>query len=113
MAFTQSDLDNVTALNSDPAWYSGGNKGTVYFTYTGALLSIAFAGSLFIAEIIFTTAFRESAVKSQALGTNILGAVAGGLAQNLSFIFGIKALLLIAAVCYAVAALCRVETKAS
>jgi hypothetical protein len=38
----------------------------------------------------------------------MLGAVAGGLAQNLSFVFGMKALLLIALVLYAGAALLQV-----
>jgi len=35
----------------------------------------------------------------------MLGAVAGGLAQNLSFVIGMKALLLIAAIAYGCAAL--------
>jgi hypothetical protein len=43
--------------------------------------------------------------KSSAFGANIVGAVAGGLAQNISFILGMKALLLTAAFFYALAAL--------
>jgi hypothetical protein len=43
----------------------------------------------------------------------MLGAVAGGLAQNLSFIMGMKALLLIAAVIYGTAALLENEWAVS
>jgi spermidine synthase len=67
----------------------------------GLLLSGAYACSLFFAGVIFTETFRWSAQKSNAFGANIVGAVAGGLAQNLSFIIGMKALLLLAAVFYA------------
>jgi hypothetical protein len=66
----------------------------------GVLLSTAYSVPLFFAGIIFTENFRRARGASECLGANILGAVAGGLAQNLSFIFGLKALLLIAAVSY-------------
>jgi spermidine synthase len=70
----------------------------------GILLSIAYLFPVFFAGIIFTEAFRRCARKSSAFGANIVGAVAGGLAQNASFIFGMKALLLLAALFYAAAA---------
>jgi spermidine synthase len=66
----------------------------------GVLLGAAYSVPLFFAGIIFTENFRRARGASECLGANILGAVAGGLAQNLSFIFGLKALLLIAAVSY-------------
>ncbi len=67
----------------------------------GILLSAAYSVPVFFAGIIFTEAFRRCAGKSSAFGANIVGAVVGGLAQNLSFVIGMKALLLVAAVCYA------------
>jgi spermidine synthase len=68
-----------------------------------ALLASAFCVPVFAAGVIFTDTFRGSEDKSRALGSNIVGAVAGGLAQNASFLVGLKALLLLAAVFYAAA----------
>jgi spermidine synthase len=70
----------------------------------GTLLGTAYSLPLFFAGIIFTESFRRSRGDSGCFGANILGAVAGGLAQNLSFVIGINALLLTAVVFYAGAA---------
>lgn len=70
----------------------------------GTLLAGAYCIPLFFAGVIFAETFRKCENKSNAFGSNIIGAVAGGLAQNSSFIFGLKALLLLAAVFYALAA---------
>jgi len=70
----------------------------------GILLGCAFSVPLFFAGIIFTESFRRAKGSGNFLGSNILGAVAGGIAQNCSFIFGMKALVLVAALFYAVAA---------
>jgi len=69
----------------------------------GFLLSAAYGVSVFLAGVIFTEVYARTARKSDAFGANILGAVAG-LTQNASFILGMKALLLIAAVFYGIAA---------
>jgi hypothetical protein len=69
----------------------------------GIVLSIAYAVPVFCAGIIFATIFRSVASKSDALGANVFGAVVGGLMQNLSFIFGLKALLLVAGLVYGAA----------
>ncbi|HTT32142.1 MAG TPA: methyltransferase domain-containing protein [Methylomirabilota bacterium] len=70
----------------------------------GMLLAAAYCVPLFFAGLIFAETFRKCENKSSAFGSNILGAVAGGLAQNLSFVIGLKALLPLAAVFYALAA---------
>lgn len=72
----------------------------------GSLLSLAYAVPVFFAGVIFTESFRAAERKSGAFGANIVGAVAGGLAQNLSFILGLKMLLVVAALFYAAAAVC-------
>jgi len=72
----------------------------------GVLLSLAYAVPVFFAGVIFTASFQAAAQKSSAFAANIVGAVAGGLAQNLSFITGMKMLLVVAAVFYASAATC-------
>jgi len=79
----------------------------------GVLLSVAYAIPVLFAGIIFTESFRRHAEKSSAFGANIVGAVAGGLAQNLSFIFGMKVLLIFAAIFYIVSAICVRFAKAS
>lgn len=70
----------------------------------GILLTVAYCFPVFFAGIIFTDSFRSSPDKSKAFGTNIAGSVAGGLAQNVSFVIGLKALLLLAAIFYFAAA---------
>ncbi len=71
----------------------------------GVLICVAYCAPFFFAGVIFTESFRNFGGKSSAFGANMLGAVAGGLTQNLSFIFGMKMLLLIAAALYLSAAL--------
>jgi hypothetical protein len=73
--------------------------------FIGTVLCIACCIPIFFAGIIFTENFSRVSGSSGAFGANMLGAVAGGLAQNLSFLFGMRELLLIAVLFYAVAAL--------
>lgn len=77
----------------------------------GILLCVAFCVPVFFAGIIFTESFRRSGGRSEIFGANMLGAVAGGLTQNLSFVLGMKALLVIAAVIYGGAALLYLMKK--
>jgi spermidine synthase len=69
-------------------------------TAIGVLLSFGYCIPVFFAGVIFAERFRSCIQRSDAFGANIMGAVAGGLAQNLSFIFGMKALLLVAGAFY-------------
>jgi hypothetical protein len=71
----------------------------------GIMLAGAYCIPLFFAGVIFAETFRRCDDKASVFGSNIIGAVAGGLAQNLSFVVGLKALLLLAAIFYAFAAL--------
>jgi SAM-dependent methyltransferase len=73
----------------------------------GLVLSAAYSISLFFAGVIFTETFRREERKSSAFGANIVGAVAGGLSQNISFLTGMKSLLLLAALFYGLAGLCQ------
>jgi spermidine synthase len=77
----------------------------------GTLLAFAFGFPVFFAGIIFTESFRRCQDKSSSFGCNIVGAIAGGLAQNVSFVIGLKALLLLAAMFYLLAAFCGQEKK--
>jgi SAM-dependent methyltransferase len=70
----------------------------------GTLMALVFAVPVFFAGLLFAAEFRDTRSPSAALGANMIGAVVGGLLENLSFIFGMKALLLVAMVVYACAA---------
>jgi hypothetical protein len=47
--------------------------------------------------VVFTRSFAVAQEKSSALGANLIGALVGALLQSVTFITGIKALLLIVA----------------
>jgi spermidine synthase len=71
----------------------------------GMITSISFAIPVFFAGLLFSREFATSRVPSADLGANILGAVAGGLLENLSLAIGMHALLIVAIVLYGLAGL--------
>ncbi len=71
----------------------------------GSFAAIIFAIPVFFAGLLFASEFRSADAPAAALGANMLGAVVGGLLENLSLIIGMKALLLVAALLYSLAAL--------
>jgi hypothetical protein len=60
---------------------------------------------VFFAGIVFVRAFAEAGFKGEALGSNLLGAAAGGFLESLSYWIGLKALLIVAAILYSLALL--------
>jgi len=64
------------------------------------LASLVLNLPLYFGGIIFTDMFAKSRDKANAFGSNFLGAVFGGLAEMLSFLFGIHALLYIVIILY-------------
>lgn len=71
---------------------------------SGLLAAALFSIPVFFAGLLFATEFRDSRSPSADLGANMLGAVLGGLLENVSLIFGMNALLVVAAILYAGAA---------
>lgn len=57
---------------------------------------------VFFAGIVFVRTFAEAGFKGEALGSNLLGAAAGGFLESLSYWTGLKALLIVAAILYLV-----------
>ena len=57
----------------------------------------------FFAGIVFVKRFAASGFSSDAIGSNLLGSLAGGILESLSLWSGLKSLLLVAAVLYAAA----------
>ena len=70
----------------------------------GSFAALVFAIPVFFAGLLFASEFRSADSPAAALGANMLGAVVGGLLENLSLIIGMKALLLVAAILYSLAA---------
>ncbi|MFM8273572.1 MAG: spermidine synthase [Gemmata sp.] len=60
--------------------------------------------------IVFVRSFAVAERKDAALGANLIGSLVGGLLQSVTFVTGIKALLLIVAVLYLAAVLTRPRT---
>lgn len=61
--------------------------------------------------IVFIRSFARTGARDAALGANLLGSLAGGLLQSLTFITGIRALLLVVAGLYLVAIAARSEDQ--
>jgi hypothetical protein len=91
-----------------------------YFLPTGALLAAAVparlalsalfvGGPIFFAAMCFASLFGERESAGAAFGWNLLGAVAGGLAEFLSMSLGLRAILLVALLAYLAAAFVRVR----
>jgi spermidine synthase len=55
---------------------------------------------VYFAGIIFARSFADASFDSEALGSNLLGAVVGGVLESISFWTGLRALLLIAVLLY-------------
>jgi hypothetical protein len=55
---------------------------------------------MLVSGLIFVRSFATADHKDEALGANLVGALFGALLQSLTFVIGIKALLLIVAACY-------------
>ena len=65
---------------------------------------------IFFAGLIFVRSFAVCDDKSRALGSNLIGALVGGLLESLSFVTGIRALIVLVALLYALALYLRPRT---
>jgi hypothetical protein len=68
--------------------------------FVGWLAAGLFAIPVFFAGILFASEFRAAESPSAALAANMLGAVVGGLLENVSLITGMRALLIVAIILY-------------
>lgn len=66
----------------------------------GISISIFLNTPVFFAGIIFIQSFRNTPNKSIAFGSNLLGASVGGLLESISFVTGIKSLLVLVFIFY-------------
>ena len=66
---------------------------------------------MFFSGIVFIRSFDRVESKAEALGANLIGALVGALLQSITFVTGIKALLLIVTGLYVLAMLTRFTTS--
>jgi spermidine synthase len=75
-----------------------------FFFHSIALKAVSAAlvlcSPVFFAGIIFVRSFARAGFSGKALGSNLFGALVGGLLESLSFWVGLKALLILAALLY-------------
>ena len=76
-----------------------------------ALVAALTALPVLFSGIIFVRSFASVEARDKALGANMMGSLVGGLLQSITFITGIKALLLIVAMLYIAAMLCDLHSK--
>jgi spermidine synthase len=64
---------------------------------------------VFFAGIVFVSSFAKAHFQGSALGSNLFGSLAGGLLESLSLWFGLKSLVVAAAIIYAASALALLQ----
>lgn len=62
---------------------------------------------LFFSGIVFIRSFEASTKRDRSMAINLFGAIFGGMLQALTFLLGIKALIVLVAIFYSVAYICR------
>ena len=75
------------------------------------LVSLIINIPIFFAGLIFITSFSNAASRDTAFGSNLMGAALGGLLEPLSFVMGIKALLLVVLLLYALSYLFSAQNR--
>ena len=82
-------------------------------TSRAAIAGLAVAVPIFFAGIIFSSELRSRSDAAAALGSNLCGAVVGGLLENLSMLTGLKAVVMLALVFYLTSMLVAVRRAAA
>ncbi len=80
------------------------------YAQKASVVALLTSAPIFFSGVIFIRSFAVAPARDVALGANLIGAMIGGLLQSLTFVTGIRALLLIVAVFYATAMLTRPKT---
>jgi multisubunit Na+/H+ antiporter MnhF subunit len=70
------------------------------FWVKAVVATLALCSPVAFASIVFVRSFAEYKFSGQALGSNLLGALVGGMLESVSLWTGIRSLIIIAAVLY-------------
>jgi len=81
----------------------------------GMLTGLFYAAPLFFAGVIFATSIRRVEGVEAAFAANMLGAAIGGMLESASYLFGLRAVVIVAVLLYAasVAALLRMPVRSA
>jgi len=71
------------------------------FAMRAVVSTLVLCAPVFFAGIIFISSFARANFQGSALGSNLFGSLAGGLLESLSLWFGLKSLIVLAAIIYA------------
>jgi hypothetical protein len=71
----------------------------------GVVATFALCLPVFFASLIFIQSFSRARFQGSALGSNLFGALAGGLLESFSLWFGLRSITIIAAALYAASAI--------
>ena len=82
------------------------------FAVRAVLATLILCAPIFFAGIVFIRRFASAGFSAQAIGSNLLGALAGGILESISLWLGLRSLLLIAMLLYAAAWLSSREAPA-
>src|SRR6185369_6601193 len=69
------------------------------------LATLLLCSPVFFAGVVFINSFSRSCFSARALGSNLFGALVGGLLESLSFWIGLRALLICAGLLYLLSAI--------
>jgi spermidine synthase len=80
------------------------------YMFSSLLIKVCTAATVlclpvFFAGIVFIRSFAQAEFRATALGSNLFGALVGGILESLSFWFGLKSLLILAILLYAASAI--------
>jgi hypothetical protein len=79
--------------------------------WKGVAAGLTMSLPVLFSGLVFIVVFARAQAPDAALGSNILGAIAGGASECLSFLVGINALGLVAMGFYALSLVCLVRRK--
>lgn len=74
--------------------------------------TLVLCSPVFFAGIIFVSSFAKAHFQGGALGSNLFGALAGGILESLSLWFGLKSLIIVAAIIYLGSAMALRQARA-
>lgn len=87
--------------------------GFLPFAVKAPLIGVLTTLPMLFSGILFIDSFAKCDDKGQALGANLMGALVGGILQAVTFVVGLKALLLVVAVLYVAALATRPKRSAA
>ena len=94
-------------------WVNLNAFGSLPYSVRSFVVGVCASLPMFFSGVVFIHSFTLTARKDTALGANLLGALVGALLQSISFLTGIRSLLILVFALYGLAALTRPQSSLS